>query len=167
MKKDIFNLSGKKIVLTGGLGLLGLNFVEAFLERGATVIIIDMVDEITAKQKIQSKLGDAGEKLLYFHGDVTDRKSLEEIKEKIMTSFGNVDALINNAAMNPKVEAGSTTISQKNTFEDLKIEDWERELKVNLTGAMLCSQVFGGVMKTGSTIINISSVYEYLPGRFY
>jgi len=160
MGKDIFNLKDKVVVLTGGLGLIGLNYVRALAERGAQVVIIDMVPEATAKKSLDLNIERKNRKnIFYFQGTITDRAALLEIKKMVLTRFHHIDVLINNAALNPKVEKSSRLHSAGVTFEEYPLSDWEKELQVNLTGTMLCCQIFGSAMKSGASIINISSTY--------
>lgn len=160
MKKDIFDLSNKIIILTGGLGLIGLNYVEALVCRGGVVNIIDRVEKKGAEKILKSKFtSNQLSKIFYYPGDITSRQSLIKIRENVLVNLGRIDVLINNAALNPKVEGRSRKKSSGQSFEDFGIADWQKEIAVNLTGTMLCCQVFGSKMKSGSSIINISSTY--------
>lgn len=141
--KDIFDLSGKVIVITGGLGLLGRQFTSALLERGAIVNVIDLQEPKKSTKK----------NVNFFAGDITSKNSIKTICSEIILKYKKIDVLINNAAINPDIS------SQTKTFENMDIESWNKEMNVNLTGTMLCSQIFGAKMKSGASIINISSIY--------
>lgn len=160
MRKDIFDLTNKTVILTGGLGLIGLHYIDALTEKGARVVVIDTVPEKAAKELLQEKIiGKNGQNVFYYQGDITNRAALLIIKKDVLAWFHHIDVLINNAALNPKVEKSSRLKSASVTFEDYSLPDWERELQVNLTGTMLCCQVFGGAMKAGGSIVNIGSTY--------
>lgn len=161
MKKDLFDLSGKVIVLTGGLGLLGLNFAEALLEKGAILTLIDIVRTEEAEKILNERFGSVSskERVSYQQGDITDKRCLIGIKEKCLQKFGKINILLNVAALNPKIEKGRSKRQTKKTFEDTELDDWNEELNINLTGTMLCCQIFGSSMKRGSSIINVASVY--------
>lgn len=159
MQKDIFDLSGKKILLTGGLGLLGMNFARSLLERGGILILLDLAEESEAKKILSSKFDEEYlSRIIYYKCDVTSVEQLQQTRKDIVARFGVIDVLINNAALNPKVEDKKLE-SDDNSFENLRLEDWNREISVNLTGTMLCCRFFGSVILAGSSIINISSIY--------
>lgn len=79
------------------------------------------------------------------------------VKETLLSKFGHIDILINNAAIDPKVKAKSA--DKLSRLENFSIDQWNLELSVGLTGAMLCSKIFGYEMakKEQGVILNISS----------
>jgi NAD(P)-dependent dehydrogenase (short-subunit alcohol dehydrogenase family) len=81
----------------------------------------------------------------------------EEVKDLILKKYGHIDILINNAAIDPKVKQESTINLSR--FENFLLDQWNIELAVGLTGAMLCSQIFGFQMakQKKGVILNISS----------
>ncbi len=157
MKEDIFSLGARIAVITGGAGLLGKKHAEAILEYGGTAILLDINDEqgLRISQELSKRFPD---KCFYYNCDITNEKKLEEIKEKILNNFGKIDILINNAAIDPKVNNENSKASFSR-LEFFNIEQWNLELKVGLTGAFLCTKVFGYFMAQngGGIIINISS----------
>ena len=90
--------------------------------------------------------------------DITDRKNIESCYEEVIRKFKKIDSLINNAANDPKV---STYLQKQdlNRFEDFSLEKWTNDINVSLTGAFLCSRVFGMHMakKQKGVILNIAS----------
>ncbi len=89
--------------------------------------------------------------------DIVDRADLERVLGETLTAFGRVDILVNNATNNPKVqESGPVNFSR---FENFPMEQWDSDLGVGLTGAFLCSQVFGSEMarRRRGVIVNIAS----------
>lgn len=157
MSKNIFSLAEKKIILTGGLGLLGKTFLKDLLDFGAFVVVIDVVDKVIALKELNYIFPDFEKYGDYFQADITNKEKLKKIKDKILLRYSNIDVLINNAAINPQV---SRVQSPKNSnFENMELGTWQEAIAVNLTGTMLCSQIFGAGMKKGSAIINIASVY--------
>lgn len=159
MTKNLFNLSDRVVVLTGGLGLIGLNYLEAFVSQGAIVNIIDIVKKETADKILKQRF--KGDKLgiKYFCADISNKTSLEKVKRDILKKFGRIDVLVNNAALTHKVEHLSKQQYKDYSFENLNLSEWEEEIKINLTGTMLCCQIFGGAMNDGASIINIASIY--------
>jgi NAD(P)-dependent dehydrogenase (short-subunit alcohol dehydrogenase family) len=92
-----------------------------------------------------------------FAADITELAAVEKVRDELLARFGQVDILINNAANNPKVESdGSRAWSR---LENFPLEVWDDDLRVGLTGAFLCSRVFGAEMaKRGKgVILNIAS----------
>lgn len=149
----IFSLGGKRVVITGALGLLGREFVRAFQAESATIILIDIPKVTDARETLQAMGAEEG---AYYSCDITDSGVLQKVVSDIKNRYGNVDVLINNAAFNPKVEGGKNTGT---TFETYPIEQWEQELRVNLTGTMLVCRTIRPLLTSGASIINIASVY--------
>jgi len=89
--------------------------------------------------------------------DVTDSDSIARAREALLKRFGRLDILVNNAAIDPKVKADS--LVETSRFEHFPIEQWDFQIRVGLTGALLCSQAFGGWMAAngGGVILNIAS----------
>ena len=162
MSKDTFkstpySLEGKVALITGGLGLLGLKHSEALLEADASVVAADVKDHDEANEIMADLKEKYGSKISYIAMDV---KNQEDVKRKaeILDKMGlKIDILINNAAINPKVEG----VQRKNSgrLEDFTIEQWDIELDVGLKGAFICSKIFGTRMKerNGGVILNVAS----------
>jgi NAD(P)-dependent dehydrogenase (short-subunit alcohol dehydrogenase family) len=89
--------------------------------------------------------------------DITREDDVKSVLSTVVSKLGRVDILINNAANNPKVE--NATGLHNNRLETFSLEQWEADLAVGLTGAMICSRVFGAEMaRRGSgVIVNIAS----------
>jgi NAD(P)-dependent dehydrogenase (short-subunit alcohol dehydrogenase family) len=142
-----FRLDGKTVVITGAAGILGSAAVSSFIQAGARVCAIDVsVDAL-------DKLGAAHEHLMKVSASVADRDSLREAASQLESNWGTADVLFNNAATKSENFFAP--------FEDFPVEDWNEVMAVNLTGAMLCSQVFGTPMaRRGSgSIVNTLSIY--------
>ena len=153
-----FRIHKRVCVITGGAGLMGKNHAEAILSGGGIPVLLDISEEalIRAKDMLLNKFpkGDAA----IYRADITDRTALEKVRENLLERYGHIDALINNAANNPKMEAASSNMGA-NSFEGFPLNIWHDDIAVGLTGSLLCSQVFGQQMaKQGKGIIlNISS----------
>ena len=150
-------LDKKVAIITGGAGLLGMQHAFALLECGARVIIADINSEVI--EKAQNKLTKKYSEMIgSFVMDVTDVASIKETKDEICKKYGSIDILINNAAIDPKVD-NAHQIKESSRFENFSINQWNFELNVGLMGAFLCSQVFGGYMANngGGVILNIAS----------
>lgn len=150
-----FDLTGRAAVVTGGAGLLGRQFCATLAEAGASVFVVD-VNEAAAKAVAKG----IGKTAQGFGCDVGDPQSVQQMNAAAIKAFDRLDILVNSAALDPKFDAASAG-KHGSAFEDYSLEAWEAALRVNLTGAFLCSQaVVGQMLKQGSgVIINICSTY--------
>lgn len=157
---DQYKITGKVIVITGGAGLIGRRHTEAVLEGEGIPVLLDIFPEPLEKVKEEFLSRYPHAKIETYVADITDRKCLEGIRDELLDKYGHIDGLINNAANNPKVEGGSKNLGAMR-FHNLPLSIWEDDMKVGLTGAFLCCQVFGYEMEKQKqgVIINISSDY--------
>ena len=123
----MFDFKNKVAVVTGGARGIGKCICEQFREAGATVCVIDLLPND------------------YFVGDLADKATLERFAEKVISDFGHVDYLINNAA--PK-SCGITNGSY---------EDFEYAQRVGVTAPFYLSKLFAPYFAEGASIVNISS----------
>ena len=123
----MFDFKNKIAVVTGGARGIGKCICEKFREAGATVCVIDLLPND------------------YFVGDLADKATLERFAEKVISDFGRVDYLINNAA--PK-SCGITNGSY---------EDFEYAQRVGVTAPFYLSKLFAPYFAEGASIVNISS----------
>lgn len=153
-----FDLSNKVAVITGGAGLLGVEHAIALVRAGADVAITD-VNGNAAREAGQQIAAHEGEgKCIGLRMDVTDAASIHSVRDELLARYGAIHILVNNAAVDPKVKAGNTLL-ESSRFENFPFEQWHYQLDVGLTGAFLCSQVFGGWMAAhrGGIVLNIAS----------
>lgn len=151
--KNLFDLTDRVAVITGGAGLLGRQHAAAVHAFGGIPVIADL-DEGQALAVAAA----VGPRAVGLALDVTRPESIERVRDTLLGRFKRVDILINNAALNPKVE-GSASKSMLGRLEDLDLRTWNLELAVGLTGAVLCSRYFGEQMaqQRGGVILNIAS----------
>lgn len=123
----MFEFKGKIAVITGGARGIGKCIAEQFQAAGATVCVIDLLDNP------------------YFVGDLSDKATLEKFAKKVIADYGKVDYLINNAA--PKF-SGITSCSY---------EDFEYAQRVGVTAPFYLSKLFTPYFGEGASIVNISS----------
>jgi 2-deoxy-D-gluconate 3-dehydrogenase len=159
--QDKFDLKGRTAVVTGGAGLLGVEFCKTLAEAGAAVAVVDI--NAADARKTADSLTKSGYKAKSFATDITQAASVEDLVTSVLSNFGRLDVLVNSAALDPKfdpeaVKKGITPGS----FEDYPLEQWNAALNVNLTGMFLITQACVKPMlangKKGS-IINICSTY--------
>lgn len=160
---ESFNLAGRQAIVTGGAGHLGRNFARALAEAGSKVHLLDL-----SKEALEDALNIMPPSLLtqmYGHTcDITKdtdvRRCLTEIKKG-----GEVNILINSAAVDPKFEPGHEATTINGSFTDYSLENWSRSLEVNLTGTFLMTREAAKVMEAqaggqgSGSIICISSTY--------
>jgi NAD(P)-dependent dehydrogenase (short-subunit alcohol dehydrogenase family) len=149
---DRFRLDERVAIVTGGCGLLGRQHAAAIASAGGIPVLLDIARANPAA--VASKIG------FPCHGavaDITDLDALTALKDQLLRDLGRIDILINNAANNPKMEsADSRNFSRVEFFP---METWHADIAVGLTGAFLCSRVFGSEMaaRGGGVIVNVSS----------
>jgi len=153
------SLSGQVALITGGAGLLGQRHAEALLEIGATVVITDLDEERLndAKRKLEA-IFDGRCHVVTSQMDVTDEASILATQAALKSKDLNVSVLINNAAVNPS--ANKVVADRESTrVSALPLAQWNLELSVGLTGAFLCSRIFGSAMvgRAPGVILNIAS----------
>lgn len=151
----LFSLENRVAIVTGGAGLLGYYHGAILAAAGAKVVLLDLKTANPESRAIQLS-NEFGAESIGLDCDITSDKSLENARDEILRRFGRIDILINNAANNPKVEDGNTSWSR---LENFPLELWETDLRVGLTGAFLCSRVFGAEMarRKSGVIVNVAS----------
>lgn len=155
MGDKLFDISNNVVIVTGASGQLGMSYQKAFLERGATVIGLDIMrsDAIDhLEQEFSSK------KYCFLKGDITSKSSLSNCLVNIEKNYGTPTVLINNAGLDSP--PGSSSLDN-GPFESFPEESWDKVIDVNLKGAFLACQVFGSRMSKENygSIINVSSIY--------
>jgi NAD(P)-dependent dehydrogenase (short-subunit alcohol dehydrogenase family) len=155
MNDPLFSVEGKIVLVTGGLGQLGKQYAKTFADRGANVVVLDQVADLTV---VGDRLGDLRSRVSYFPVDVTSRASLEKVLLEIEANLGIPEVLINNAAID---SPPSSPAAENGPFEDYPESSFQKVMDVNVKGVFLCCQVFGGAMARAGkgSIINISSIY--------
>ncbi len=140
-------LTGKVIIVTGGARGLGKDYAVRLAEEGALLVVSDILDGSRVKAEIEA----TGGKALSLHTDVSDERSVAAMVRQTVEEFGRIDVLVNNAAIFADVV--------KHPFYDVSLEEWERMMRVNVTGTFLCCKaVYPQMRKQGKgKIINVSS----------
>jgi len=150
----IFDLSGRTALVTGAGGLLGPQHAIALAELGAKVVLadIDLDKADAAAALVRNQV--PGAETVAMVLDVTKPAAVHAAATKL----GRIDILVNNAAIDAKVTA-QPGVANGSRLEGFTLEQWNIEVAVGLTGAMLTSQVFGARMAAngGGVILNIAS----------
>jgi len=157
MKENLFDLSGRVVVITGAEGLLGRQYADAIASAGGVPILLDLIQESVERlaQELNTKYGvpAAG-----YAVDIVNEGEIEANTHKLLHKFGKIDALVNNAANNPKVENQESKNFSR--LENFPLEVWDADVAVGLTGAFLCAKYYGSAISKnprGGVILNISS----------
>jgi 3-oxoacyl-[acyl-carrier protein] reductase len=140
-------LKGKIAIVTGGARGIGRSIATRFAAEGASVIIAD-VDRDQAVRTV-AELGGNRASVWSIPVDVTEPLEVKSLMQQTVTEFGRLDILVNNAG-----------VGSCKPFLDTTLEEWERDLRVNLTGTFLCAQAAAREMLKhgGGHIVNIASI---------
>jgi len=146
-----FDIEGKVALVTGGTSGLGKAIALGLAEAGAVVIAGSRDPQKVAA--MSEELQATGSRSRTMTMNVAEPASVEEVFAKIRETEGRLDLLVNAAG-----------ITHKDPAIDMKLEDWERVLRTNLTGTFLCSQAAARLMKEngGGAIVNIASLASFV-----
>jgi len=153
---DLFSLEGRVAVVTGSLGLIGKEHCRALAGAGAHVVACDMAP-LPALQDFVATLPTQGLALSF---DITNEAAVQAAAAEVLRTYGQIDALVNNAAMNDRFESPELAAEQS-MFEHYPVEMFRKSLEANVTGVFLCAQAFGTPMaqRGKGSIINVASTY--------
>lgn len=157
--KNLFSVKDQVVVITGGTGVLGRAIAVHLAEEGARVVILGRKAEVG--NAIVEEIKNDGGEAMFLTTDVMNREILEQNLTDILAAYGRVDALLNAAGGNMP----GATIGPDGNFFDLKIEDFQRVLELNLVGTVLPTQVFLKPMveQQKGAIVNFSSMAAFRP----
>lgn len=154
--RDLFDLSGKVAVVTGGAGVLGQHFCAGLVESGAKVAVVD-VQESKAKDLAKTLADRYAGEAIGVGCDVSDAKSVQAMVSQILSTYGEINVLHNNAAS--KSDDLDAFFAP---FEDYSLDQWRKVMAVNLDGVFLVAQAVGKQMVAqgkGGSIIQTASIY--------
>ncbi len=153
---ELFGLAGRVAIVTGGAGLLGIQHAEALALAGGIPVLVDIRGERAEAEaaRISETFGVAA---FGTATDITSGAAVRALLETVLDRYGRVDILVNNAANNPAMERSETKNFTR--FEAFPLAQWDRDIVVGLTGAFLCSQIFGTEMACAGrgVIVNVAS----------
>jgi 3-oxoacyl-[acyl-carrier protein] reductase len=140
-------LKDKVALITGAARGIGFATARAFVREGARVVAADL--NLEGAERAAAELGRGGGRVMALAVDVGDAPSVDGMFDAILAACGRLDLLVNNAGI------GSNT-----PFLDMTLEEWERVIRVNLTGAFLVAQGAARLMVRGGggKIVNIASL---------
>jgi NAD(P)-dependent dehydrogenase (short-subunit alcohol dehydrogenase family) len=145
--RELFELTGQKAIVTGAGGGIGRELCRALSEMGADVALVDTNQE--NMEKVAEELRRYGKKVMICETDVTKARDVEDMVARVLDEWGRIDILVNCAG-----------IAHWAPAEDMKEEDWDRVLDINLKGIFLCCKAVARSMiaNRSGKIINIASM---------
>ncbi|BDY13555.1 oxidoreductase [Hydrogenimonas cancrithermarum] len=153
-------LKDNVVVITGGAGLIGQEFVKAVVENEGTAIIAD-IDPARANE-VKTELCEmyGTDRIDAVEMDITSKESLQKCLDYLSKKHGRIDALVNNAYPRNK--------NYGRHFFDVEYQDFVQNVGLNLGGYFLTSQQFANYFKRQGygNIVNISSIYGVIPPKF-
>lgn len=156
---QIYNFTGRSVVITGGAGILGGEMACALVGCGANVAIVDRAPEMA--ERLIKRFDPVGGRAVIIYGDVLDTEAFQQTTNQVLAEFGRIDCLINGAGgNNPRA-----TTSPDLSFFDLPPEALRFVFDLNILGTILPSQVIGKHMANQGqgVILNISSMNAFRP----
>ena len=150
---QMFDLTGKKAIVTGAGQGMGRSMAQALIGAGATVALIGRGQNVVETCR---EIDPTGKAALPFLADLSQREQIHRVFDEVMDAFGGeLDILVNNAG-----------IQRRHMPEDFPIEEWDEVLAVNLNAVWIMAQLAGRVMlaKGSGKIINIASLNSFLGG---
>lgn len=156
---NLFNIRDYVVVITGGTGILGRCIAKYLALEGAKVIILGRKEEVG--KKIADDIVAAGGQCEFMKTDVMNQAAVEKNCNDILAKYGKVDTLLNAAGGNMP----GATIGPEDNFFNLKAEEFQTVLNLNLTGTVIPTQVFlKPMVKQGKgSVINFSSMAAFRP----
>ena len=151
------DLQGQVALVTGGAQGIGRAIVESLVENGAAVAILDIEPE--SAQRTADEVSGGKKQVIALAGDVADPAQLAAVEKEIVARLGPIGILINNAGIN--------TLKERRPIHEYLLSDWDRILRVDLTGVFVVAQAIvpGMIERGGGRIVNIASVAGLVPLR--
>lgn len=155
---NLLTLKDKVIVVTGAAGLLGFEFCKAIIIAKGIPILID-INEKLLKVKV-AEIKNEFPKCAFdsYIVDITNEKKVKRNSDEIISKYGKIDGLINNAANNPKIEDNDKINFSR--LENFNLDVWHNDLNIGLLGSFLSTKYYGFAISKnlkGGSIINVSS----------
>ncbi len=155
----LFDLTGKTALITGGTGVLGTAMAKGLADAGANTVILGRRKE--SGDELVKSIKSQGARSMFVKADVLDATDLLAAKQKVLDEFGTIDILVNAAGGNLP---GAVIMPEQNFF-DLKMDEFDKVVALNLTGTVLPTKIFCEEMakRKKGVIINIASMASLRP----
>jgi 3-oxoacyl-[acyl-carrier protein] reductase len=142
-----FDFTGKVVLVTGSSRGIGAEMIKAFGQRGAHCVVNYVADENGQNKLDATNVAKELKEPLVIESDVTQPTQVEAMMREIQDRHGGLDVLVNNSGI----------ISDR-TIKKMSVEDFERVVRVNLTGTFTVTQKAAAILRNGGRIVNLSSV---------
>lgn len=156
---NLFNISGKTAVLTGGTGVLGGAMARGLARAGVNTVVLGRNQK--NGDALVTEIRAAGGEALFVQTDVMQAEDLQRVNDTVLSRYGAIDILVNAAGGNLP---GAVIMPQQNFF-DLKMEEFAKVVDLNLTGTVLPCKILCQDMATRKqgVVVNIASMSSYRP----
>ena len=156
---NLFDISGRTALITGGTGVLGGAMAIGLAQAGANVVVLGRKKE--NGDAILKQIEDLGKTAMFVQADVLDQDQLTAARDKVLSQYNTIDILVNAAGGNMP---GATIMPDQNFF-DLKIDEFRKVVDLNLLGTVLPTKIFCEVMakQKKGVIVNIASMSSFRP----
>lgn len=154
-RSNMSTLAGKVALVTGGSRGMGAAIAKRFAVEGADVAFT-YLNSPDATREVEAEIRGAGSRALAIRADSASAESIRAAVETVVQEFGRIDILVNNAGL-----------FEVAAFEDIKLEQFQKNLNVNVQAVFVASQVASKHMREGGRIISIGSnlaEYAKMPG---
>ncbi len=144
-----FSVVDRVVLITGAGQGIGRELARQFAASGATPVVADL--NLTNAQNVRDEIVASGGKASALQVDIADAGSVDLLIKSVIAEHGRIDVLINNAAMFATLD--------KRHFEMIPLDEWDRVIRVNVTGPFLCARAVAPLMRSAGwgRIINVSS----------
>jgi len=144
---ELFDLSGKVAIVTGGSGGIGRAVAIGLARHGADVVVVART--LSKLEPVANEIRSLGKKATAISADVTDEQSVSRMVDDVMKEFSRIDILVNSAGLALRRPAAEITVNE-----------WQQVMDFNVLGTFICCKVVGRVMirQNGGKIVNMSSI---------
>jgi NAD(P)-dependent dehydrogenase (short-subunit alcohol dehydrogenase family) len=144
-----FGVRDRVVVITGAGQGIGREYAREFAAAGAVPVLAEVNG--AAAERVAAEIEQAGGRALAVETDVADAASTEALVERVLSEFGRIDVLVNNAAIFSSL--------QMRPFDEIPLDEWDAVLRVNVTGSFLCARAVVPHMRAAGwgRIVNIMS----------
>lgn len=161
--KNFFSLKNKFVIVTGAAGLLAEQHIDVVLSNQGNLVLIDV--NLKKLKKIKKKFNSLySNQILIFKGDVSNESDIRHILSLLKRKKIKPNVLINNAAVDYKLDSKHKKKQNKLMLENFSSEIWKKDLDVSLLGSLNCIKIFGSEMvkNGGGVILNIASDLAFI-----
>ena len=144
---ELFDLTGKIAIVTGGGGGIGGALAKGLARHGADVVVTSR--NMENLEPVAEEIRSLGKRSFAITSDVTSEKSVADMVDKVVKEYARIDILVNSAG-----------VAIRSSAEEISIDDFRKVMEFNAIGTFICCQAVGRVMikQNGGRIINLSSI---------